>query len=207
MVMDWEKRFRDGQTPWLRSGVNPAFEAWFKGPGALSLRGAKMLVPGFGTAPESLEAAKLGALVTGIDIAPTAVAFQQARFAEAGLDGTFTLGDIATWRPSEPFDLIYEQTCLCAIEPAERTAYEALAAASLKPGGRLHALFMQNSVRPGGPPFHCDLAEMRALFHPARWAWPSTPPIRADHDSLGMFELGFVLNRLPQLAARDELSS
>ena len=194
--MDWEKRFIDGQTPWLRPGLNPAFEAWFMGASGPELAGVQVIVPGFGTSLEPLEFARRGAIVMGLDIAPSAVVFQRKVFAEAGLSGDFSLGSLAVQRARLPADLIYEQTCLCAIEPADRAAYEAFAHAALKPGGKLYALFMQNTLRPGGPPFHCDLAEMHVLFAPDRWSWPKEPPFRSDHPN-GMHELGFVLTRLP----------
>ena len=192
--MDWDKRFRDRDTPWQRPGLNPGFAAWFEGPRAVTISGLDVLIPGFGASPEPLEFARRGACVTGIDIAPSAVAFQRQALADAGLAAEFALAGIGEWRPSRPVDLIYEQTCLCAIDPADRVAYEDFAHAALKPGGRLFALFMQNTLRPGGPPFHCDLAEMRKLFAPERWTWPVEQPVKSDHPN-GMHELGQVLTR------------
>ena len=193
--MDWDARYRQRDTPWQRPGLNPAFETWFGGASAARLRGEHVLVPGCGRAPEPAEFARRGASVTGLDIAPTAIAWQTEACAKAGLAGQFLLADIVTWRPDPPAGLIYEQTCLCAIHPRERAAYEAFAFGSLKSGGELYALIMQNSVRPGGPPYHCDVSEMRTLFAPSRWQWQASEPLRSDHPN-GMYELGYVLSRL-----------
>ena len=193
--MDWDKRFRERDTPWQRPGLNRAFSVWFDGPGAVAVSGQSVLIPGFGTSPEPLEFARRGVRVTGIDIAPRAVAAQTQALAAAGLTGEFVLAGFGEWRPQQPVDILYEQTCLCAIDPGDRVGYEAFAHAALKPGGRLYALFMQNTIRPGGPPFHCDMAGMRALFAASRWRWPDATPLRSDHPN-GMHELGFVLVRI-----------
>ena len=190
--MTWDERFQANDTPWQRPGLNPAFEVWFRD--AASVHGKQVLVPGCGTAPEPLALARLGADVTGLDIAPTAIARQKEAFAKAGLTAQWITAGIADWRPALGVDAIYEQTCLCAIKPETRTGYETFAFDSLKPGGVLYALFMQ-TTRPTGPPFHCELAEMRALFPAGRWRWPATDPIRSDHP-IGAYELGCLLERL-----------
>ena len=59
--------------------------------------------------------------------------------------------------------------------------------------GQLFILFMQTE-RPGGPPFHCDLSEMRRLFSQARWHWSDEPPLKVPH-SAGFVEQGCVLGR------------
>ena len=72
------------------------------------------------------------------------------------------------WQPAEPFDAIYDQTCLCALPPEIWPDYAARLHGWLRPGGRLFVLFMQTGSR-GGPPFHCDLTEMQRLFAPTHW--------------------------------------
>ena len=195
--MSWERSYQVGNAPWQRSGVNPAFHRWFDGQ---ALNGSRVLVPGCGTSHEPVEFARLGARVTAIDIAPSAIATQQRAFRAAGVTGDLVCADIHSWRGQEPFDIVYEQTCLCAIEPAERVSYEATVAAALRQDGELFALFMQTGSR-GGPPFHCDLSDMRALFGEPRWTWPSASPLRSDHP-VGVIELGFVLRRTPATQPR-----
>ena len=70
----------------------------------------------------------------------------------------------------------------------------------LRPGGSLFALFVQ-AQRPGaaegmiqGPPYHCDIHGMRALFPVPRWTWPKPPYPRLSHPA-GMAELAVELVR------------
>ena len=45
-----------------------------------------------------------------------------------------------------------------------------------------------------GPPYHCDIHGMRALFPAPRWAWPKPPYPRLSHPA-GMAELAVELVR------------
>jgi hypothetical protein len=72
-------------------------------------------------------------------------------------------------------------------------AYEQQLFSWLRPGGKLFALFMQ-ADRPGGPPFHCALPDMRSLFDTARWQWPEDEPRQVTHPG-NIFELAVVLTR------------
>ena len=184
---DWESKFRAGDTGWERGEINPAFTRWLSrddfGVGTV-------FVPGCGRSPELAELARRCRSV-GVDIAQTAIDYQTR--ALDGLNGTAVLGDVLTWMPELEIDAVYEQTCLCAIQPDERGAYERLMSRILRPGGRLFALFMQKDG-PGGPPFHCDIKEMRDLFPRSRWSWEAGTPIESPHPK-GVRELGYVLVR------------
>jgi hypothetical protein len=47
-----------------------------------------------------------------------------------------------------------------------------------------------------GPPYHCDINAMRALFPEQRWHWPKPPYARVDHPHIAkMFELAVILRR------------
>ncbi len=61
----------------------------------------------------------------------------------------FELGEEMNGR----YDYLLEYTCYCAIDPARRDEYAALAARLLKPGGLTIALAFPIGKRPGGPPF------------------------------------------------------
>jgi hypothetical protein len=66
------------------------------------------------------------------------------------------------------FDWVFEHTCFCAIDPALRADYVAAVHASLRPGGRLLAIFYLdpgNDSPDEGPPFESTLAELDRLFH------------------------------------------
>ncbi len=189
---EWEGRWRRGETGWDRGGPNPALMRWLED-GALEP--CRVLIPGCGRGYEAVELARRGFEVTAIDIAPSAVHALKRALEDEGLAARVILGDLFEFEPDAPFDAVYEQTCLCAIEPGQRAAYERRLQEWLRPEGRLLALFMQTG-RACGPPFHCDLLDMRRLFADSRWRWPEgAMPLFSPHRN-GRFELGYVLRRL-----------
>jgi len=190
----WESRYQSGETGWDRGAASPAIEHWLS---ALLKPPARVLIPGCGRGHEAVFLAGHGFGITGLDIAPSAVRHLEKELAEAGLTGEVILGDLFDYQPAEPFDVVYEQTCLCAIQPEQRSAYESKLYDWLRPGGHLLALFMQTGAE-GGPPFHSDLLAMRKLFSEERWLWPETEPLFVPHsvsDRAGRFELGYQLIR------------
>ncbi|OIO66251.1 MAG: thiopurine S-methyltransferase [Zetaproteobacteria bacterium CG_4_9_14_3_um_filter_49_83] len=187
---DWEKRYQQGETGWDRGGASPAIDHWLS---ALLTAPARVLIPGCGRGHEAVYLVGHGFSVAGIDIAPSAVSHLKQQLAQEGLEGEVILGDLFTYQPEALFDVVYEQTCLCAIQPDERQPYEAKLYEWLKPGGHLLALFMQTGAE-GGPPFHCDLLAMRKLFPAVRWQWPADEPLFVPHRN-GRFELGYQLIR------------
>ncbi len=189
-AIDWEGRYREGRTGWERQGPHPCFLAWREN-GALAPPG-RVLVPGAGRSEEPLRLAEAGFSVTVVDAAPSAVAVQQERL--KGTGGEAFVADLFTWDPPTPFDLIYEQTCLCALPPGLWPDYAARLARWLRPGGRLFALFMQTETE-GGPPFHCDLAAMHALFGAELWSWPERLPDPVAHPAIGREQPAILLRR------------
>ena len=187
-AIDWESKYVAGSTGWERPELHPAFRAWHAA-GAFAAPG-RVLVPGAGRSHEPLTLAEAGWDVTVVDVAPSAVAVQQARLApEGGVPmgrapmGRALLADLFAWTPEARFDAIYDQTCLCALPPPLWPDYAARLADWLRPDGRLFALFMQTGT-PGGPPFDCDLGVMRTLFPPEQWEWPQTLATPVPHPSL-----------------------
>ena len=191
MREEWEGRYHRGETGWDRGGPSPALVDFIRVAGDAR----RVLVPGCGRGHEVVALAGRGLDVTAVDIARPAVQALEARLAERGRRARVTCADLFAWEPDAPFDAIYEQTCLCAIPPERRADYEARLYRWLKPGGLLFALFMQTGLT-GGPPFHCDLLDMRGLFADARWDWPADAPELVPHRN-GRFELAYALRRKP----------
>jgi cyclopropane fatty-acyl-phospholipid synthase-like methyltransferase len=154
------------------------------------------VVPGCGRGHEVIELARRGFAVVALDFAPTPLAFLRQRLAEAGLTADVLQVDMFSWRPAEPFDAIYDQTSLCALPPEQWRAYADTLYDWLRPGAQLFALFMQTN-RPGGPPYHCDIDEMRRLFAESRWCWPARAEFELPHP-VGYVEHAYVLQRQPQ---------
>lgn len=189
----WEERYDAGRTAWDRGASSPALEEWLH-----DIPKGRVLVPGCGNGHEVEALLAAGMKVTAVDIASQPVASLRARLAARGVDearARVIQADLLSWNPAEAFDAIYEQTCLCALDPSDRQGYEEQLHAWLRPGARLFALFMQTG-RDGGPPYDCSVDDMRELFADARWCWLSEAPLHVPHPT-GLEELGFVLERKP----------
>lgn len=187
---EWEGRYQRGEMGWDRRGINPLMNSWM----AASLTPeSSVLIPGCGHGYEVIELARLGFQVTGLDIAPTPVARIRRELDAEGLHADVVQIDMFAFTPESPFDAVYEQTSLCAIQPEQRKAYENKLYHWIKPGGSLYALFMQTGIE-GGPPFHCDLSVMRELFPSSRWHWFDEESQHSPHPS-GRHELGYRLIR------------
>ena len=193
----WEQRFAEGNIPWDRGGSNPQLGQWLR---SGLLKPCRILVPGCGSGHEVVELALAGFEVTGLDYADKAIARAHRNLEEAEVDATLVQADAVTWKPDRPFDAVYEQTCLCALYPDRWRDYADQLYRWIAPGGRLFALFAQ-VPRPDaaegavqGPPYHCDINAMRALFPEPRWKWEKPPYPRTTHPA-GLAELAVVLER------------
>ena len=193
----WQERFETGQTGWDRGGPSPQLKHWLDN-GELSP--CRIAVPGCGRGWEVAELAQRGFDVTGLDYTEAAVREAQAKLHQMGLAAEILQADVLSYHPEQLFDAVYEQTCLCAIDPDHWIQYADQLARWIRPGGHLYALFMQ-AGRPGaqeglkeGPPFHCDINAMHALFNSRHWHWPATLPTPVKHPN-GLFELAIRLER------------
>ncbi len=187
----WNEKYLAGTTGWDRGGVSPALIHWLE---QGNLSPCRILIPGCGYGHEALELARRGFEVTAMDIAPAPLAHLEHTLKAADLSATLVQADALEWQAPEAFDAIYEQTCLCALDPEHWQQYEGKLHDWLIPGGRLFALFMQTG-RAGGPPYHCDLADMRPLFPDQRWHWHGLPHREVPHPN-GLFEYAAELTRL-----------
>ena len=185
-ITPWESKYQDGSTGWDRGASSPALDHWLE-----TMPIGRVLVPGCGRGHEISELVRAGHLVTAVDIAPSPVQHLTEQLQHEGLDANVIQADLLDWEPDQPFDAIYEQTCICALNPSLWGEYQERLHRWLIPGGKLFALFMQTG-RDGGPPFHCALPEMHSLFDESRWQWDDKPAIEVPHPS-GIHELGFVL--------------
>lgn len=190
----WDNHYADGNIPWDRQGVSPALYHWLE---AGTLTPGRILLPGCGRGHEVVELAHRNFDVTALDIAPAAIAFLRQRLSERGLQADVQQVDLFSWEPDGAYDVIYDQTSLCAMVPAQWSDYERRLRSWLRPGGQLFILFMQTE-RSSGPPFHCDLSAMRRLFPSARWHWSDEPPLKVPH-SVGFLEQGCVLGRRTEI--------
>lgn len=193
-AMDWEQRFREGDTPWERDRphgfLSDCIDRGEIGPGR------SVIIPGCGRCREVGIIAQHGSQTIAADLSQTAIDWQKQQLQLDQLEAELIVGDILQWRPDSPLDAVYEQTFLCAIPPRLRMEYEQVVHDWLKPGGKLLALFMQKEER-GGPPYGCSLEAMHELFPEDRWIWPDDASFTAyPHPKLNdKAELGGILTR------------
>jgi hypothetical protein len=159
--------------------LNPAFLAWRDNG---TLKPCRILVPGGGRSNEPLAMAEAGFDVTIVDLAKSAVAAQRGRLDRLHVKAHVEQANLLEWDPPVPFDVIYDQTCLCAFPPRYWPEYTSRLRRWLQPEGRLFILFMQTHTA-GGPPFHCDMTEMRRLFSVEYWHWPETLEATIPHSA------------------------
>jgi cyclopropane fatty-acyl-phospholipid synthase-like methyltransferase len=192
-MLVWEALYQAEDTGWDRGEVSPSLFTWLD---MGMLNGVKsILIPGCGRGYEVVELAKRGFDVTALDLAPSAVTALKQSLAKAGASAHVECVNIFEYQPSESVDVVYEQTCLCAIAPSQREGYAQAMYAWLKPKGKLLFNMMQTGDA-GGPPFHCDFMDMKQLFSEDKWEWQQTPPFITQRGGKSpRFELGFVLQR------------
>jgi methyl halide transferase len=127
----------------------------------------KTLVPGCGFGHDCVELARRGFAVTGLDISSRAVV-EAAKLARAeGIRVTYRRGDFLKLdaRYRSRFDWLFEHTCFCAIDPAQRDRYVHAAATALRPGGLFLGIFY--NIQPkSGPPFGTTREELLDRFRP-----------------------------------------
>lgn len=149
--MDWETRYRTGDTPWEKGGPAPPLIEWILSRGPLP---GNVLVPGCGLGYDVRAIAKAApdARVVGLDVAASAL--ERARqFAPSGKE-TYELADIFELPDAliDSFDWVFEHTCFCAIEPSRRPDYVREIIRALRPEGALLAIFFLNPWDPGEAP-------------------------------------------------------
>ena len=151
--------------PWHRETPEPILAK------AVAARGARgrALDLGCGAGLFSAWLARQGMGVTGIDLFPEAIAMARATAVKQGVEVELVCGDLFTFAPAAPFDLVLDSGCLHALVGGDLDLYKAQLLRLLAPGGtfvlghwgKRHAF----DWRPIGPRRRTE-AEIQALFAP-----------------------------------------
>jgi len=166
----WAELYRNGDTGWDQGGPSLGLVDFLeKDVGAVReppLRPGTALVPGCGHGHDARALAAAGFDVIGLDVVKKAVE-EAARMAKAeGLKKIrFVQADFLNLPKTlrGPYDLIFENTFFCAIDPDHRDRYVESAAKVLKPGGFLLGVFY--NIKPEtGPPFGATRDELIDRF-------------------------------------------
>jgi len=162
MPKDWNTAYENANMPWDKGAAAPPLREFLA---TRSLAG-RVLVPGCGLGHDVRLLAEQGAAVVGVDIAPHAV--QQAQALPPVAGACFELADFLAL-PAQyhgQFDVVFEHTCLCALDVEQRVAYVRAVLQALKPGGHYLAVFFRQvaDYRGEGPPHPIDADQIEALF-------------------------------------------
>jgi len=153
----WNARYEKGEDGWELGAPAP--------PLARILRETppprgRVAVPGCGRGHDVALWEKHGYDAVGFDFSERAVA-QATRAGRRVLPrDVFVLGQ----EFPRGFDLVWEYTCFCAIDPTRRREYVDVLARILRKGGELLALFYPLKEAGGGPPFPVDRSEIESLL-------------------------------------------
>lgn len=149
----------------------------------LKISRSRVLVLGCGEGHDAAFFARAGHVVTAVDISP--VALERARSLYGNLpDLHFVQADIFKL-PREfdqSFDIVFEHTCFCAINPEKRSDLVKVWNRVLAPGGHLMGVFFTFEKRQG-PPYGGTEWELRqrlkSSYHPIFWGrWQKSVPNR-----------------------------
>lgn len=161
----WEKCWEENVTPWDVGGVTPIIAHLAK---QGSLPQGRALVPGCGSGYDVLALATPTRHVVGLDISEKALA-RAKELAAASSKGEwveYLNADFYTWDPIEPFDLIFDYTFFCAMEPPMRAAWGKRMAELLAPDGELLTLMFPMDDHEGGPPYAVSKEAYEEVLHP-----------------------------------------
>ncbi|XP_039157401.1 probable thiol methyltransferase 2 isoform X2 [Eucalyptus grandis] len=161
----WEKCWEQGLTPWDLGKPTPILQQLHQ-MGALPK--GRALVPGCGTGYDVVSIACPERYVVGIDISEIALnrAVQLFSSSPNANHFIFLKEDFFTWHPTELFDLIFDYTFFCAIEPEMRVAWAEQMSGLLRPDGELITLMFPISDHIGGPPYKVSISDYEEVLCP-----------------------------------------
>ena len=159
---DWEALYRANDTFWDHGEASPGLVDYLAERPEAPLGHA--LVPGCGRGHDARALARAGWVVTGLDIAPSAVPLAKRLAKEERLEIDYRVGDFLDDEPHQAFELVFEHTLFCAIPPERRRDYAAALRGWLKPGGCYLALNYMITEDNGEPPFSTTKTELDQWF-------------------------------------------
>ncbi|KAF6162339.1 hypothetical protein GIB67_008468 [Kingdonia uniflora] len=161
----WEKCWEQGLTPWDLNEPTPILlDLLQKG----SIPSGRVLVPGCGSGYDVVTMAGPDRYIVGLDISDNAIRKARELYLSSPKASYFAFlkEDFFTWNPTELFDLIFDYTFFCAIEPSMRSTWGSRVQDLLKPDGELITLMFPISDHVGGPPYKVSLADYEEVLHP-----------------------------------------
>ncbi len=157
----WDQRYQNQSTAWDLGTVSPPIQNYIE---QITNKNLTILVPGAGNAYEAsflYEKGLKNTFVLDISLKPLQTFKNRLpEFPEEQLlhQDFFTL--------EKSFDLIIEQTFLCALNPEERPHYAEKMLSLLPPGGKLVGVLFDDQLFQDHPPFGGNKQEYLSYFQP-----------------------------------------
>ena len=160
----WENKYKTDQANWDTKSYNPVFAELLDN--YELIKTGKILIAGCGKGYDAIIAAQKKYKVTAIDFSSTAINYAKQLAIQSNVNIEFLNEDIFTLSDdySESFDLVYEYTTYCAINPERRKEFARKISSLIKKGGRLIAVLFPIDKKEGGPPFSIDVQEFYKNF-------------------------------------------
>ena len=155
----WESRYCDHVTPWDAGKVPTALQEYLP----KIRKGARVLIPGCGSAYEAGYLAENGFDVLAIDFSPAAVDLAKRNLPRFG--NVVRIADFFDFASGKPYDVVYERAFLCALPPQMWPQYAPRTAQLLRSNGELAGFFFFKQTEKG-PPFGTTAEELHALLDP-----------------------------------------
>lgn len=152
-MIDWSERYRTLDTPWNLGGAHPELVRRLGTLEPVPRDGCRdALVAGCGHGHDALALAGAGFVVTAVDIVHDLRDHLEEKLAALG--GRFVVSD-ALALEGETFDVVFDHTFFCAIDPSMRADWGAMIRRVLRPGGVLMSIVYPFSkpMEAGGPPW------------------------------------------------------
>lgn len=183
----WDQKYLSTELPGWELGTHhpslPHISA------TLKLSKSRILVVGAGSGNDAAYFAKQGHLVTALDFSAEALARGQSKYAEVP-NISWIQGDI--FDPKLPianhsFDIVFDHTCFCAVNPEKRQALVHFWSQKLTEGGHLLGIFF-TMWRTHAPPFGATEWEIKKRLTPtfSPLYWQRLKPPLALETRLGM---------------------
>jgi thiopurine S-methyltransferase len=154
----WNNKYLENKTGWDIGEISTPLKEYID---QLENKDIKILIPGCGNAYEALYLWRMGFRnVFLIDIAPEVLKNFSAKHDYFPKD-QMICGDFFDHKGE--YDLIFEQTFFCALEPKLRPEYVKKMSGLLSKEGKLVGLLFKNNFEEG-PPFGGDRNEYLAMF-------------------------------------------
>jgi SAM-dependent methyltransferase len=134
--------------------------------GELDPAAGSAFVPGCGLGHDAAALAEAGWRVTAVDFAAGIDVIVRRRLEPLG--GRFVTTDALAFDSPEPFDLVFDHTFFCAIDPSRWQEYGSMMRRLLRPGGTLAVIVFPTEKPPetGGPPWGMSADDVRGVLGP-----------------------------------------